>query len=153
MAKKRGVNDAELIEKERKVLEMRLLGLSWDAIAANVGYASRGAAWNAYQRALTRTLQEPAAEVRQQELERLNRIMSAHIRNAMNGDVAATNTVLRIMDMRAKLLGLFAPTKLEAEVTSYQGGGDIDREVARLAALLEQSSGGSPVLDETESTL
>ncbi len=130
--------DKELADKERKVLELRLLGLNWDAIAQSVGYASRAGAWKAYQRALERTIQEPADEVRQQELERLNRMMSPHIRNALNGDVQATTTVLRIMDMRAKLLGLFAPTKIEAEVTQYQGGGDIDREVARLAQILKE---------------
>lgn len=142
---KRKAPDAELIERERKVLDLRLLGLSWDAIAQASGYASRGAAWNAYQRALTRTLQEPADEVRQQELERLNRILTPQMRAALSGDTSAATTVLRIMDMRARLLGLYAPTKMQAEVTQYQGGGDIDAEVARLARLLAVEGGSSEV--------
>lgn len=147
MAKKRKLTP-EIAEKERKVLELRLLGLNWDSIAESVGYASRGAAWNAYQRALERTLQEPADEVRQQELERLNRIMTPHLRLALQGDVAATSIVLRIMDTRAKMLGIYAPVKSESksEVSVYTGGADIDAEVARLAKLLESDSSSSPNL-------
>jgi hypothetical protein len=32
-------NNPEVIDKERRVLEMRLAGITFDAIAKNVGYA------------------------------------------------------------------------------------------------------------------
>ena len=57
MANTKGI-DPEVIERERKVLEARLLGLPWETIAKEVGYASAGAAYNAYSRALVRTLRE-----------------------------------------------------------------------------------------------
>lgn len=149
MAKKKGL-DADVIEKERKVLELRLLGLTWDNIAKAVGYANASVAWKAYQRALVRTLQEPADEIRQQEVERLNRIMTPQMQRALNGDTQATNTVLKIMETRAKLLGLFAPTRIEAEVNQYTGGGDIDAGVARLAELVEQSNRKQVSLESRE---
>lgn len=146
--------EPSVIERERKVLELRLLGITWEQIASTVGYASAGAAWKAYQRALVRTLREPAEEVRVQEAERLNRIMTVHLQRAIQGDVASANLVLRIMERRARLLGLDEPTKIEnkTEMTVYQGGGDIDAEVARLARLLEQNSGSKTDMESSTST-
>lgn len=144
---------ADVIERERKVLELRLLGLTWDSIATNVGYASAGAAWNAYKRALVRTLQEPAEELRQQEAERLNRMMTVHLQRAIQGDVPSATLVLRLMERRAKLLGLDSPTQIEAKTeVTYNGGGDIDAEVARLAQLLEQNSSSTSAMESPTST-
>jgi hypothetical protein len=131
----------ETVEKERRVLELRLAHQRWSDIAQAVGYASAGAAYNAYQRALKRTLQEPASEIREQERERLDRLASAHYANALRGDVPATQMLLRIMERRARLLGLDAPTKQQVEVTTYEGGTELDREIQRLVSLL-QSEGG-----------
>ena len=79
----------ETIEKERKVLEMRLLYATWNQIAEAAGFASAGAAYNAYKRALTRTLQEPADEIRQQERERLDRLAQVYLPQALRGDIEA----------------------------------------------------------------
>ena len=132
--------DPEVIDRERKVLEARLLGMSFDQIAASLGYASKSGAHHAYKRALQRTIQEPADEVRQQELERLDRLWRGIIDPASRGDVQAINTALRIMERRARYLGLDAPVKAQHEVTVYEGGTEIDREVERLARLLDESA-------------
>lgn len=147
MARKRSP-EPDMIEREAKVLELRLAGLTWRTIAEAVGYSSGGAAWKAYQRAIQRVLREPADEVRQQELERLDRMMTIHYQRATQGDVAALNAVVKVMHQRALLLGLYAPTRIDAKTeVSYSGGGDIDAEVARLAQLLAEGSGGEIPVD------
>jgi hypothetical protein len=63
-------------------------------------------AWKHTQAALQQALQEPAQEVRQIELARLDRLHMAHWPQALGGSADATDRVLKIMDRRARLLGL-----------------------------------------------
>jgi ADP-ribosylglycohydrolase len=129
-------NDPKVFEKERKVLEMRLAGVTFEVIARSVGYSSAGSCYNAYKRALIRTLQEPAEAVREAEVARLDRLMQGVWTAALRGEVRSVEAVLRIMDRRAKLMGLDAPTKQQVEVTHYDPT-SIDAEVAKLAAILD----------------
>jgi hypothetical protein len=126
----------EIIEKERKVLELKLAGITFDRIAEQVGYTDGSAACKAYNRAMKRTLQEPAQELREAELLRLDKILSGCWRDAISGDARAAATALKVIQERAKLLGLYAPIKTETEITAYMGGTEIDREVERLAELI-----------------
>lgn len=100
------VPDAEQIQRERDVLEMRRAGASFEEIAERVGYASRGSAYRAFKRALARTLQAPAAEIRELEADRLDRLQMALWPKAMRGETRAVDRVLAIMERRARLLGL-----------------------------------------------
>lgn len=129
-------NDPAVIEKERKVLEMRLAGITFELIAKQVGFASAGACYNAYKRALIRTLQEPADAVREAELARLDRLMQGVWTQALRGENRSVESVLKIMDRRAKLLGLDAPVKQQVEVNTHDRD-SIDSEVARLVAILD----------------
>lgn len=149
----------ETIEKERQVLELRLAHHRWNDIASAVGYQSAGAAYNAYRRALTRTLQEPAEEVRTQERERLDRIANALYRRALNGDLPAIDRLLRVMEQRQKLLGLQV-TQVKHDVTINEGGSEFDERVRELAYLVAQNrtdpngldGGITPILDGTGAT-
>ena len=58
------------------------------------------------ERALNRTLQQPAQALRDLETERLDRLQLALWPKAMRGDVAAVKAILRLMERRARLLGL-----------------------------------------------
>lgn len=145
--------DPAVIEKEKKVLELRLMGVTFDVIAQQVGYASPGSAHNAYKRALLRTLREPAEELRELEVARLDRLLSGIWTKALRGEVSAVQAALKIMERRSKLLGLDAPQKIQAEVTNYDGGSDIDREVQRLADLLAQRSSDSGPVSMGESSV
>lgn len=128
----------ELVERERQVLELRRAGATYDDCARAVGYATPQGAYLAYQRALKRTLVETGAEeARQQELDRLDRLQRAVWPNALQGDLAAVNSVLRIMDRRARYLGLDAPIKHDVTVETVDPT-SIDAEVARLVGLLGQ---------------
>ncbi|MEU8040910.1 hypothetical protein [Streptosporangium sp. NPDC049078] len=106
MANRKFVPTDDTIQRERKVLELRRAGVTFDAIAEQLNYADRGAAHKAFKRALIRTLQEPAAELRDLELDRLDRLQVAMWAQAMRGDVQAVDRVLRIMERRARLIGL-----------------------------------------------
>jgi len=143
-------NDPAVIEKERKVLEMRLAGITFELIAKQVGFASAGACYNAYKRALVRTLQEPADAVREAEIARLDRLMQGVWTQALRGETRSVDAVLRIMDRRARLLGLDAPIKQQLEVNTYERD-SIDAEVAKLAALLDGSPQGQvdPTISQT----
>lgn len=136
MAQNSKVPDPELVDKEIKVLELRRAGLTFDVIASRVGYADASGSYLAYKRAIKRTMQQPADELRTQELDRLDRLQLAVWQKALEGDTKSILTIVRLMERRAKLLGLDMPIKIEQEVTTWEGGDSIDRAVRDLAALL-----------------
>lgn len=55
--------------------------------------------------ALAEITVEPARELLKLELRRCEELMAVHYANACDGDVVATNTVLRVMAHRAMLMG------------------------------------------------
>ena len=134
------VPSPELIDREHKVLDLRRAGMTWQKIAEQVGYADHTGAYAAYKRAMKRTLQEPADELRQGEVDRLDRLQLAIWPKALRGDVSAISTVLRIMERRARMLGLDMPIKIDQDVTVWEGGESIDRAVKDLAELLRQNA-------------
>ena len=93
-------------------LNLRAEGMSYAAIAERLGYASKSGAHKAVSRALERTTKEASDAVRNYELQRLDKMMSAIWDKAMSGDTKSINTILRIMDRRSKLLGLDSPQPL-----------------------------------------
>ncbi len=112
-----GKHDPEVIAKERQALELRRAGVTYDLIAERVGYSERGAARKAVVRALRRTLEGPAEDVRELEADRLDRLQSGLWAQAMKGNLGAVDRVLRLMERRARLLGLDQPTQVQAEHT------------------------------------
>lgn len=128
--------DPDQIEKERQVIVLRRAGHTFDEIATRVGYANPSGAWQAFQRALKRTLVEAGIEeLRQTELDRLDRLQAAVWDEAMTGDVRSVETALKILDRRAKYLGLDSPLKVEAKVDVTDVSA-IDAEMARLVEML-----------------
>jgi hypothetical protein len=97
---------AETIAREQHALELRRAGLSYQKIADEIGLHNRGDAHKIVKRALGRTLQEPAAEIRELEADRLDRLQAAVWTRALKGDLGAFDRVLRTMERRARLLGL-----------------------------------------------
>lgn len=98
-------------ERAAEALSMRKAGKSYRAIAAALGYRSPQAAFDAVQRAFGRLGTESAEDLRALELLRLDALWKVHFSAARQGDVAGTQICLRIMERRAKLLGLDAPTQ------------------------------------------
>jgi len=149
----------EVVVRRTKLLQLRRQGVRYDdeRIEA-LGYSSPDAARRDLSRALDAHRNEEAAEVgiyRQQENERLDALLEAAWPRATQThpvfdkegnevgeelDMRAVDTVLRLMDRRAKLNGLDMPTK--AEVTGA-GGGPLQMSQATTAEL-EALIGVSP---------
>jgi len=151
------VPSPELVDKEIKVLELRRAGLTWQRIAEETGYADHTGAYAAYKRAIKRTMQQPADELREAELDRIDRLQLALWPKAMKGDNASVNTIVRLMERRARLLGLDLPIKIQQDITTWDGDESIDRAVRDLAALLEghaeESSSENPMAEDSGTTL
>lgn len=93
-------------DKMAKALELRKEGKTYRDIADDLGYTNPGNAYRAVQDALKEVTREPAEEVLQLELSRLDMLLTAMLPYAMQGDEKAVLRVLNIMDRRAKYLGL-----------------------------------------------
>jgi len=107
---------AQAAVKQAEALKLRQAGASYEQIARQVGYQSAGGAWRALRKALERLHnRESAEEVRQLELSRLDRLILAVWKNAIDGNGDAIDRVLRIMKRRAELLGLDAPKQVKMD--------------------------------------
>jgi hypothetical protein len=100
-------------DREHAILDMRLHGVSFQEISrrlpgAGFGRLSVRRIRDIVAKCLKSCRDEPARELRQLELLRLDQLQAAHYKAAMGGDAAAISRVLSIMDRRAKLLGLDA---------------------------------------------
>ena len=98
-----------------KALELRVTGGSYRQIGAALGVGLKTAYYDV-QRELGKldAVNEASAErVRDLELARLDRITIALWPRAGTGDPRAVTAMIRVMDRRAKLLGLDAPARVE----------------------------------------
>lgn len=100
-------------DKQRQAIELKLAGASYRAIADRLGYGGPSGAYKAVITGLKEAVREPAEELVTVELERLDRIFLGHWPAAIRGNKAATDACIKVMERRAKLLGLDAPTKVE----------------------------------------
>jgi hypothetical protein len=104
---------AEAKIKAAKALELRMEGKTFEVIAEEAGYNSKQAAFDAVKRALDAITREPAESLVRLDLERLDVLWQIQYLNAQSGDVQAMAACMKIMERRAKLLGLDAPAKQE----------------------------------------
>jgi len=105
---------ATTAQRRSKALAMRLAGATYDKIAYTLGYSGRGAAQKDVTRALETARREMTAradELRDLEVMRLDRLQVGLWSRATGGDYRAVDTLLRLMDRRARLLGLDRPAE------------------------------------------
>lgn len=129
-----------VLEKEIKIIELRRAGVTWEKIALETGFRNASGAYKMYQRAAERMVRPHLEEYRDMQLDRLERMHMAVWPRAKDGDLRAIETALRISDREAKLLGLEAPLKVQAEVTVYEGQ-QLVEHTARIIELIRQSRG------------
>lgn len=125
-------------------LDLRITGKSYREIAAELG-CSVSKAYDDVSAALAKLeaeSAEKAAEVRRIELDRIDVMLKGIWPEAEAGDARKIETALKLMERRAKLLGIDAPTKQEV---SGPDGGAIPIEDARamLADRLAALAGGT----------
>lgn len=124
-------------------MKLYVAGASIDEIAqlvklhpATVGRVRREALLDAMPRR-----DSAVAELREQELQRLDRLQRGHWSAAVSGNIGSSKIVLQCIDKRAKLLGLYAPVKVDAKVRS-----ELDAQIEALMEELE--SEGLAVRDQ-----
>jgi hypothetical protein len=140
VSNKNALPEPEQLDKENRVMELRRLGLTWSEIAAQTGYANHVGAMKAYKRVMERYQKEPREDLQKIEVERLNKIQSIFMEKAFaDADVKSAAIALRAIELRAKLLGLNEPTKIQQEITTWDGDESIDRAVKDLAQLLTRN--------------
>ncbi|MDJ0342277.1 hypothetical protein QMK19_03625 [Streptomyces sp. H10-C2] len=125
---------AKTAERRTQAVKMRTEGHTYTQIAQALGYAGRNAAHMDIKRALEKHVVEEgiALEVwRELELGRLDAMQLAIWPEAMAGNTRAIETCLKILDRRAKYLGLDTAIKLEVLTVDA-----LDAQIARLEAEL-----------------
>lgn len=71
-----------------------------------VGYSTKSAAYKAFQRGIESIVKEPVEAYRAVELERLDKMTKGLAGRAFDGDIQAVHALLKVMERRAKMLGL-----------------------------------------------
>jgi hypothetical protein len=89
-------------------VELALTGSSYQVIADELGYANRGTVYRLVKNALEDRQVETIDELRRLEVDRLDSLQVAIWEDAMTGDLASVKAVLRILQLRAKILGLYS---------------------------------------------
>ena len=145
MRKDQRRKQATTAERRQQAFEMRKKGLTYAEIGKELGISMQAAHRHVaiYLQALENKTEEDAREIIRLDMERLDDMLQGLYPEAINGDSAAVDRVLKIMERRAKLLGLDKPAKVAA--TSPDGKeswippANEDERVARIAAILERA--------------
>lgn len=119
--------------KEERAYQLRLSGKTFKEIAQELNYADPSGAFLAYQRAQAIVSLENLTDWRNLELYRLDALHHSLWYRALGGDIRSVNALLKIFDIRAKLIGLYAPHKIEIEAQSDEPDvGEAVREMAEI---------------------
>lgn len=95
--------------KVAHAIQLRIEDHTWQEVADIAGYSSKAVAYNAVKRELDKIVREPAEHMVQMELEKLRAMEKEMLPKATTkgkGQIRYSAAVLRIMERRAKLLGL-----------------------------------------------
>lgn len=138
---------ARSLGAEEKALDLRKAGASYRKIAKAMD-CSVAQSHKLVARAMKRLVErcsDGAEKVRVLELERLDDMLMGLWPNANRGNAQAVEKVLKIMERRAKLLGLDAPTKVAPTTPDGQqpyapmSDTELDARIRELAGKLEGS--------------
>ncbi|MFA4052532.1 helix-turn-helix domain-containing protein [Mycobacteroides chelonae] len=122
--------EAEERQRAARALDLRTSGMTYAAVAAELGYSDESGPRKAVDRLLSRIEHEGVSELRQLEGQRLDAMQRAIWTQACGGDIDAIKATLNVMARRAKLYGLDAPQRVQV------GSELSEREFAERAAEL-----------------
>lgn len=92
--------------RQAEAVRLASKGMDYDGIAKAVGYANRGTAWRTVNKALQAHTVADVDQLRERELERLDRLQVLLWLQADQGDLKAVDKILKVIDQRCRLLGL-----------------------------------------------
>lgn len=115
---RRGSTRILVQQKRRQALEYRKAGMTYAQIAEQIGYSNASAARKAVIAAFGEVVQEPVADLKNLQVERLNHMLLTLWGKVSAGDEAAINTSLRIMDKMDALMGTDAARQVEVRQDS-----------------------------------
>lgn len=135
---------ARKIESQGKALEMRRMGMGYEEIAQKLE-CSKSTAHGYIKTAMADAraqIEADAREMKAEEISRLDGMLRGLWPDARKGSHGAVDRVLKIMERRAKLLGLDAPVKMahggDADAPAISHAHNIhtlaDAELERIAA-------------------
>lgn len=133
----RHVTSSAALDRRRQAVSLRLAGHTYQQIADRLGYRGHTGARAAVEKALREAIREPSREVITLELLRLDALQAALWPKALACDLAAVDRVLKVMERRARLLGLDVPVEQRVRVTSETD--------ARIEQLVAELTGEEPV--------
>src|SRR5437868_5019486 len=103
---------ARNVERLKEVLRLRLQGHTFAAIAEKLGYTDAPGAYRAYRAALEwAEVEELATDLVKTEVLRLDVMLNALTNRIAAGDPRAVEVAVKVVERKAKLLGLDAPEK------------------------------------------
>lgn len=118
MARGKDKDKANALNRQYLALDLRQSGWSFRAIGDKLG-VTHMQAWRDVKSAIEELQSlntDKAEDFRQLELERLDALTKALEPMAMVGNTNSVNAYIRVMEQRAKLLGLYAPEKKEIDI-------------------------------------
>ncbi|MCW2591767.1 MAG: Uncharacterized protein JWQ86_4194 [Mycobacterium sp.] len=139
MADQQRLTGALREQRDQKVLQLFLAGVSYRQIGAAVGLRSASGVHRIVQREFLAGAQRRALlgdEALALHIERHERLLQAHWGPALKGDHRSAELCRRLLDQSARLHGLYAddPAPLPAPTAPVDGGGDEEDELARIRA-------------------
>ena len=99
-------NRALAAARRVKAVELKSAGFTYAQVANQLGYTSRGTAFNVVAKALRENTAEAVTNLRDLENARLDALQVALWDAAMTGDVRAVTTIVQIVQARVHLNGL-----------------------------------------------
>lgn len=100
----------ELAQRRVRAAQLRTAGYSYLEIAKALGYANEGGAWKAVEAVRKTAIREAGRDLVNLELERFDTLQRAAMGRAIGGDPSSIRAALRVMDQRARMLGLYKAT-------------------------------------------
>jgi hypothetical protein len=127
---------AERAEREIKAFDMLLAGATYEQISNELGYGDKSNAHKAMKIVLQRRMRERddvADLALTMMIERIEGMLRVYYPKALDGDLKAAEFVLKTLDREAKLMGLDAPTRVDATVVTVT---ETDLEIQHLTQRL-----------------
>lgn len=132
MARRQPIHDVGLVRQHQAVILRTRDRLKFDEIAERLGCDVKNAhtAWKRGVEALAKEAAESHGQYVGEQLATVREIINGLMPQVRKGDANAAVAMVRAMDHEAKLLGLYAPVKVNATVT--------DEMTARVKALADE---------------